>query len=120
MTEVTARLAIVPTSAAPRSLSVVAEDGIGCAPRPGGDARRRRRGCRVRLVGGRSGAVVGARPGRSRRIVGIGVATAGPIDLVAGTVSPVNIPGWRNFPIVDRVPAGVCARCQRRAGAPGG
>jgi len=38
---------------------------------------------------------------------GVGVATAGPIDLVAGTVSPVNIPGWRGFPIVDHLRATV-------------
>ncbi len=34
---------------------------------------------------------------------GIGLATAAPMDLAAGTVSPVNIPGWRNFPIRDRL-----------------
>ena len=33
----------------------------------------------------------------------IGLATAAPMDLDAGTVSPVNIPGWRNFPIRDRL-----------------
>lgn len=31
--------------------------------------------------------------------VGIGVATAGPLDTSAGTVSPVNIPAWRGFPL---------------------
>ena len=35
--------------------------------------------------------------------VGVGVGTAGPIDLTDGTVSPVNIHGWRRFPIVERV-----------------
>jgi glucokinase len=34
---------------------------------------------------------------------GIGVATAGPMDLPAGTVSPVNIPGWRGFPLRHRL-----------------
>jgi glucokinase len=34
---------------------------------------------------------------------GVGVSSAGPIHLATGTVSPLNIPGWRDFPIVDRV-----------------
>jgi glucokinase len=33
----------------------------------------------------------------------VGIGSAGPIDQQLGLVSPVNIPGWRNFPIVDRV-----------------
>ncbi len=33
----------------------------------------------------------------------IGLATAAPLDLAAGTVSPVNIPGWRGFPLRDRL-----------------
>lgn len=35
-------------------------------------------------------------------IVGIGIGSAGPIDLSAGTISPVNIPIWREFPIVEK------------------
>ncbi|MFF7855093.1 ROK family protein [Streptomyces sp. NPDC007904] len=35
----------------------------------------------------------------------LGIASAGPVDTAAGTVSPVNIPGWRGFPLVDRVRA---------------
>ncbi len=34
---------------------------------------------------------------------GIGVGTAAPMDLGRGTVSPVNIPGWRDFPLRDRL-----------------
>jgi len=30
---------------------------------------------------------------------GIGVATAGPMDMAEGTVSPVNISAWRDFPL---------------------
>lgn len=30
----------------------------------------------------------------------VGVGSAGPVDVGAGTVSPVNIPAWRGFPIV--------------------
>ncbi|MFF3314246.1 ROK family protein [Streptomyces sp. NPDC003035] len=35
----------------------------------------------------------------------LGIGSAGPVDTVAGTVSPVNIPAWRSFPLVDRVRA---------------
>ncbi|MGZ0147018.1 ROK family protein [Kribbella sp. WER1] len=35
----------------------------------------------------------------------VGVGSAGPLDQRHGLVSPVNIPGWRNFPLVDRVRA---------------
>ncbi|TDV50754.1 ROK family protein [Actinophytocola oryzae] len=34
---------------------------------------------------------------------GVGIGCAGPIDTVAGTVSPINIPSWRDFPLVARV-----------------
>ncbi|WP_257584888.1 MULTISPECIES: ROK family protein [unclassified Streptomyces] len=36
---------------------------------------------------------------------GMGIASAGPVDTAAGTVSPVNIPSWRAFPLVDSVRA---------------
>ncbi|MGV0741109.1 ROK family protein [Mycolicibacterium sp. XJ870] len=36
---------------------------------------------------------------------GVGVASAGPIDLPSGTISPINIPEWQRFPIVERVSA---------------
>ncbi|WP_069174013.1 ROK family protein [Streptomyces griseus] len=32
-----------------------------------------------------------------------GIGSAGPVDASAGTVSPVNVPGWRDFPLVERV-----------------
>ncbi|GGP86218.1 ROK family protein [Saccharothrix coeruleofusca] len=38
-----------------------------------------------------------------RPVGGAGIASAAPMDLRAGTVSPVNIPGWRDFPLVARV-----------------
>jgi glucokinase len=34
---------------------------------------------------------------------GVGVASAGPIDLPSGTVSPINLTAWQSFPIVERV-----------------
>jgi glucokinase len=36
---------------------------------------------------------------------GVGIASAGPIHLATGTVNPINIADWRDFPIVDRVAA---------------
>ncbi len=36
---------------------------------------------------------------------GVGVASAGPIDLPSGTISPINITAWQRFPIMDRVAA---------------
>lgn len=44
-----------------------------------------------------------ARDPRWHDTVGIGIGSAGPIDPTSGTVSPVNIPSWRDFPLVDRV-----------------
>ncbi|MFE9722905.1 ROK family protein [Streptomyces sp. NPDC005794] len=35
----------------------------------------------------------------------VGIGSAGPVDASAGTVSPVNVPGWRGFPLADRVAA---------------
>lgn len=41
-------------------------------------------------------------------VEGVGISSAGPIHLPDGTISPVNIPAWRGFPIRSRV-AGVVA-----------
>ncbi|MBB5164325.1 ROK family protein [Mycobacterium sp. AZCC_0083] len=38
-------------------------------------------------------------------VAGVGIASAGPIDLASGTVSPINIIEWQRFPIVERVTA---------------
>ena len=38
-------------------------------------------------------------------IDGVGIASAGPIDLPNGTVSPINVTAWVRFPIVERVAA---------------
>ncbi|MCX5213972.1 ROK family protein [Kitasatospora sp. NBC_00240] len=37
------------------------------------------------------------------RVERVGLGSAGPVDGVRGLVSPVNIAGWRDFPLVDRV-----------------
>ncbi|WP_329486393.1 ROK family protein [Kitasatospora sp. NBC_01246] len=38
-------------------------------------------------------------------VTAVGIGSAGPVDLRHGTVSPVNIPGWRAFPLVAEVAA---------------
>lgn len=37
------------------------------------------------------------------RVSALGIGSAGPVDATAGTVSPVNIPGWRSYPLVAQV-----------------
>ncbi|MFF9349000.1 ROK family protein [Streptomyces sp. NPDC014734] len=37
------------------------------------------------------------------RATAVGIGSAGPVDASTGTVSPVNVPGWRDFPLVERV-----------------
>ncbi|MGW5136312.1 ROK family protein [Streptomyces sp. NPDC004135] len=40
-----------------------------------------------------------------QRVTAVGIGSAGPVDASAGTVSPVNVPGWRDYPLVARVRA---------------
>ncbi len=40
-------------------------------------------------------------------VAAVGIGSAGPVDLDAGTVSPVNIADWRGFPLRARVAAAV-------------
>ncbi|MGW6917210.1 ROK family protein [Kitasatospora sp. NPDC054939] len=42
---------------------------------------------------------------RWAQVTAVGVGSAGPVDAAEGTVSPVNIPGWRRFPLVAAVAA---------------
>ena len=44
------------------------------------------------------------------RLTAVGIGSAGPLDPTAGTVSPVNIPAWRGFDIVDALRAMVPGR----------
>ncbi|MBH1937126.1 ROK family protein [Streptomyces sp. AV19] len=37
------------------------------------------------------------------RVRAVGIGSAGPVDASLGTVSPVNVPGWRGFPLVEEV-----------------
>lgn len=45
-----------------------------------------------------------------RTVGGVGIASAGPIDVINGTISPLNITAWQQFPIVQRI--------ERRTGLP--
>ncbi|WP_405734305.1 ROK family protein [Streptomyces sp. NBC_01537] len=36
-------------------------------------------------------------------VVAVGIGSAGPVDASVGTVSPVNVPGWRDYPLVAGV-----------------
>lgn len=36
-------------------------------------------------------------------LIGVGIGSAGPINQKAGTVSPLNTPAWREFPLVEFV-----------------
>ena len=47
---------------------------------------------------------------------GVGISSAGPIDLPAGAISPLNIGAWRGFPVVDRVAGAVPGVPVRLAG----
>ena len=49
-------------------------------------------------------------------VAGVGISSAGPIDLPAGTISPINIPAWRGFGVRDRVAAAVPGVPVRLAG----
>ncbi len=49
-------------------------------------------------------------------VSGVGISSAGPIDLSSGTISPVNITAWRGFPVRDRVAAAVPGVPVRLAG----
>jgi glucokinase len=37
------------------------------------------------------------------KITKIGIGSAGPINIKSGSISPVNIAGWRNFPLVPKI-----------------
>src|SRR5688572_29882225 len=39
----------------------------------------------------------------THELIGVGIGSAGPMDAVAGTVSPVNITSWREFPLLSRI-----------------
>jgi len=60
--------------------------------------------------------IVDALAAAGGEVSGAGISSAGPIQLHDGTISPVNIVGWRGFPIRDRVAAAVGGVPVRLAG----
>ncbi|GAA3461516.1 ROK family protein [Saccharothrix longispora] len=68
------------------------------APTPAGDA-----GTVWRALAGVVTEVVDHAAATGRELLGVGIASAAPMDLRTGTVSPVNIPGWRDFPVTAHV-----------------
>jgi glucokinase len=57
----------------------------------------------VRDVVGRMLAPRPEHEGPEHDVIACGIGCGGPMDLDAGTVSPLNIPGWRGFPLRQRV-----------------
>lgn len=52
----------------------------------------------------------------SGAVDGVGIAAPGPVDLAAQTMSPINMPAWRDFPIRERVVEAVPGVPVRMAG----
>lgn len=50
------------------------------------------------------------------QVRGVGIGSAGPIDLHTGTASPINIPQWRGFPLRERTASAVPGVPVRLAG----
>lgn len=48
------------------------------------------------------------------RLAGVGIGSAGPLDLARGAINPLNIPEWVGFPLVERVSGVVTERLRRR------
>jgi glucokinase len=59
-----------------------------------------------------------AEPAAAAGVAGVGVGSAGPVDPRAGTVAPINVPGWagRPFPLVRRLTEAVPGVDVRLAG----
>jgi glucokinase len=53
--------------------------------------------------------VLGTRAAAPDTPLRIGIGSAGPVDAPGGTISPVNIPAWRGYPVVARVAAAAAA-----------
>lgn len=39
----------------------------------------------------------------AKNVNAVGIGSGGPMDLAKGLVSPLNIPGWRDFPLLQRI-----------------
>ena len=60
--------------------------------------------------------IAAALAGAGGEVAGVGISSAGPIHLSDGTISPVNIPAWRGFPVVEKASAAVPGVPVRLAG----
>ena len=80
-----------------------------------------RRGGGNGLLAERSPSTAGAEEGVARLVAlarqiapegvaRVGVSAAGPLDLAAGTIDPLNMPGWRGYPLVDELARRLDAR----------
>ncbi|RKN04411.1 ROK family protein [Streptomyces radicis] len=68
-------------------------------PTPAGESADRVMAALTEVLGGLT------RHASWSRVAAVGIGSAGPVDARTGTVSPVNIPGWRDFPLVEGVRA---------------
>ncbi|GAA3770846.1 ROK family protein [Streptomyces chiangmaiensis] len=73
-------------------------------PTPAGDDAAAVMGALAEVIG-----ELAARP-EWAAVRAVGIGSAGPLDGSRGTVSPINIPAWRDFPLVDEVRALVGGR----------
>lgn len=55
------------------------------------------------LWDGLSDLLLKTRQDTNEEISRIGIGSAGPVNTKTGLISPVNIPGWRNFPLIPRI-----------------
>jgi glucokinase len=69
---------------------------------PGGDAEA--------LFAALRGLVDGVLDRAGDAPTGVGIGSAGPMDWAAGEISPLNIPGWRGFPVRHRLTGHLEAR----------
>jgi glucokinase len=67
----------------------------------GGEASSERLAAAVDAV---LSSVLGAVPA-GETLVGAGIGSAGPINVARGLVSPLNLPVWRDYPLLDQVQA---------------
>ena len=82
-----------------------------------GSASMETRGGTADVLGEMERLVAGvAAPYGLGRVSGLGVSSAGPMDLTAGTVAPVNIPELRDVPLLKRMAALVPGRPARLVG----
>ena len=73
---------------------------VGVVDRAGRSVRQAVRPTREPVVAALRDAVTAVGPGP---VAAVGLSCAGPVDAGSGTVSPINIPSWRDFPLRARI-----------------